>query len=115
MITVISSQDIVSINEEILGIKTDETRQEKVQSCLSSYLYYDTLEMQIASIVSLLIKNHIFVDANKRTSLAVFLILCMLNDLPINHTSKELAYLFENIAANHYSVDQAAKLLFKQD
>ena len=55
MITVISSQDIVSINEEILGIKTDETRQEKVQSCLSYYLYYDTLEMQIASIVSLLI------------------------------------------------------------
>lgn len=112
---IISSKDIAALNEEILGVKTNQSRQDKIDSCFSSYAYYDTLELQVASIVSSIIKNHIFVDANKRTALAVFLILCLLNDLQIKHTSKELAYLFENIAANHYTVDQVAKLLFKQD
>ena len=112
---IISSQDIIALNEEILGVKVDQLRQAKVDSCFTSYMYYNPLELQIASIILSMIKNHIFVDANKRTALAVFLILCLLNDLQIKHTSKELAYLFESIAANHYSIDQAAKLLFKQD
>lgn len=114
-IIIISPKDIAFLNEEILGVKVDDLRLEKIQSCLASYMYYDLAELQIASVVSLLIKNHVFIDANKRTALAVFLILCLLNELPIKHSSEALAYLFENIAANHYSVDQVEKLLFNQD
>ena len=113
---VLTAAQIVKINEEILGFKADESRQSRVESCLSSYYYYDTLEEQISSIVLLIIKNHVFVDANKRTAFMTFITLVEINDLTAKlKLQSKYAAIFENIAANHYTVDQAAKLLFKQD
>lgn len=102
---------VVKTNELLLGIKVDSTRIEKVRSCFSSY-YYELTEEQIASIINALIKNHCFLDANKRTAFLTFISICNINNITNIKDKSQYATIFENIAANHYTVQEVAKLLF---
>ncbi|MCR4437381.1 MAG: type II toxin-antitoxin system death-on-curing family toxin [Eubacteriales bacterium] len=60
-------------------------------------LYKDT-EDKIAAITYSLIKNHGFVDGNKRIGIAVMLLLLQLNNIRIQYTQKELIELGLGIA-----------------
>ena len=109
-IIIISVSDICNINK--LETKQDYgARYEKVNACFSSYQYYDSEREQIASIVYNLVKGHIFPDGNKRTSLAVFQILCDLNH--IRYDDSNLADKFVDLASHNYSISQVIKILFK--
>jgi death-on-curing family protein len=78
----------------------------------SSYYYYELTEEQIASIINALIKNHCFLDANKRTAFLTFISICNINNITNIKDKSQYATIFENIAANHYTVQEVAKLLF---
>lgn len=81
-----------------------------ISSCLSSWDYYDTLQLKIASVVRSIAKNHYFRDGNKRTALAVFFLLSEENALDIK--DKTWHKVINNIASNNYSVEKIAQLLF---
>lgn len=85
-----------------------------IQSCLSSIDYYESVEDKISSIIRAIIKNHYFLDGNKRTALATYFILSDLYDLEIIYTDDELGYIFEDIAKNNYSVEEISKILFNK-
>lgn len=65
---------ILAYNEAITGECPDVARSSRAQSCFSTYDYYDTIEEKIACITGLLVKNHYFVDGNKRTAAFTFCI-----------------------------------------
>ena len=101
---------IYLINKECLSLK-EEFKPPTVNGFDSSIDYIETNKLKVATIIRSLIKNHYFPDGNKRSSLAVFLLICKLNNL--EHTTKRLGPVFENIAQNSYSVEEIAEILFK--
>ena len=103
---------LITLNEQFTGLRVSEDRIERFNSCFASYSYYDNEFDQISSIILLIIKNHYFVDANKRTALIAFLSLTYFNSISITLSFKELENIFIEIAANHYTVQQVSKLLF---
>ncbi len=73
-------------------------------------MYYTDIKYQIVSIVMGIIKNHYFIDANKRTGLAVFYKLCKNNRIVLEE--KDRAKAINTIASSKLSVEEAVKLLF---
>ena len=59
---------------------------------------YAKMEEKIAVITYGLIKNHGFVDGNKRIGVAVMLLLLRINDIKIIYTQKQLIHLGLSIA-----------------
>lgn len=108
----ITVKQIIQINEAITGVKVDASRVAKVNSVFASIDYYDTVQEQIACIVSSIIKNHYFIDGNKRTALFVYLILCVGNDIQITYTSQQLAMIIVDIAMHKFDVEYSVSLLF---
>ncbi|MDR1050861.1 MAG: type II toxin-antitoxin system death-on-curing family toxin [Deltaproteobacteria bacterium] len=80
-------------------------------SCYSSVDYFINIEDKISSVIRSLIKNHHFVDGNKRTALAVLYILCVFNKVEIS-SAIDLKYFFLDIAQHNYEVEYISKLLF---
>ena len=104
---------IIEINERLTGTKCNIDRRKKVPACFSSYYFYDTLEMQIASIVVSLIKGHFFIDGNKRTALMKYFVLCNDNGIKYVTNKKTQARIFEEIASGtHKPIEYYVKLLF---
>ena len=110
---IVSPVTIVEINKIITGNICAPEKTSAVTGCLSSYFYYKTKEEMISSIVISLVKNHYFVDGNKRTALAVFLILCDKNSMKNAVTSSgKLVSIFTQLAASATDATSAAKVLF---
>lgn len=112
MIKILTDKILIQINQMVLNSKSGNYYKDKLGLVFSSYHYYESDEDQIASAVRSLIKNHVFIDGNKRTAYLVFMTLAHENEIPINR-SKDFGKLFENIAASNYSVEKIAELLFK--
>ena len=70
---------------------------------------YSSIESKASHLLYFIVKNHPFVDGNKRTSLAVFLILCEKNALLYKETGLGIA--FEDIAKSDYSVAEISSRL----
>ncbi|MBV4417955.1 type II toxin-antitoxin system death-on-curing family toxin [Clostridium tyrobutyricum] len=60
---------------------------------------YPTAESKCANICFNIIKNHAFVDCNKRTGIYVMLMLLEYNNIKLEFTQKELVDLGVNIAS----------------
>lgn len=103
---------ILAYNEAITGECPDTTRSLRAQSCFSTYDYYDTVEEKIACITGLLVKNHYFVDGNKRTAAFTFLHLCEANGIVCNKSDDELARCILQIASAPYNVSNIVRILF---
>ena len=102
----ITADEIVKINELVTNTKSNRN----CSGCLSSYLYYDTIEKQISSIVYSLIKGHYFIDGNKRTAFTVFITLCKLNGA--NPIQTDYIKLFEELASSNFDIDEVSIKLF---
>ena len=109
-----SVEYIGKMNEFLINKKCEDFRLNKLQSVLSSFCYYSTKEEMISSIVLSIIKDHHFIDGNKRTALAMYLLLCRLNNIDHINKSDELVDVVVNIAENHYSVEECCSILFKK-
>lgn len=105
------------LNEKVLKeINKDLTNdgiviKNSINSCFSSWDYYETIQLKISSVVRSIIKNHYFKDGNKRTAFIAFLILSKENGIELKN--KIWYKIFIEIASNSYSVEKIAELLFK--
>ena len=108
----IDIQDIVSINE-LLNDKQhtviDANRQHDI---LSSYMYYSTIKQQICSVFKQTIKNHAFIDANKRTALLTLIMLANQYNLHIVISDDEMFILIQQIAITDYAIDDIVSKIF---
>lgn len=107
-----SLASIIDYNEAITGERPDRERQQRAQSCLSTFSYYETIEEQIACITGLLVKNHYFVDGNKRTASFAFLYMCEINGITCDKSDDELARCILQIASATYNVSNIVRILF---
>lgn len=64
---------------------------------------YDGLIRKISAITFSLIKNHGFVDGNKRIGVATMLLLTRLNNISLRYDQSELVALGLNTAAGNYT------------
>jgi len=78
---------------------------------------YPSLEQKVVAYLYFIIKDHAFVDGNKRTAILVFKVLCELNDLKIKSdiALDSLAVFIEKInESDHQEVIRTlADILFK--
>ena len=104
----ISPEEIKMINKEITGDLI--IIKDPIDSYLASLPYYETVEEKISSIVKNIIKNHYFLDGNKRTAFATFQILCNLNGIELEN--KNWTKIFLDLAKTNYSIDKIVSILF---
>lgn len=99
-------------NSEFLGpngLRSADT----LSSSFSSFHYYDSDELRISSIFLGLIKNHPFLDANKRTSAVVLFYLVENVGLSLDKTEEQMFDLIVSVASTKLTVEQVADLLFR--
>lgn len=104
-------QMLAKVNKSLTGYDNGD-RLDNLHGAISSYQYYEGDRLQIASIVRSLIKNHYFVDGNKRTAAVV---LFALSDISGIRMLKDDDYYIEaicDIASNHYDDHKIAEILF---
>ena len=65
--------------------------------------FYESIEEKISVITTSMVKNHGFVDGNKRIGIAVMLLLLQLNEIVVQYIQTELIELGLNIASGNYS------------
>lgn len=71
-----------------------------------SILYsYDTILKRIVKLSHSLIKNHCFIDGNKRVGVCVLLLLLKLNGYKMKYSQKELTEIILSIANSNLSFD----------
>lgn len=104
-------QVLVEFNERWTGNVCGEANRNKLVGCLASFEYYNDIQQQISSIVCSIIKNHCFVDGNKRTALIAYDLLCEINSL-LTIDNDIVDVVIVKIASNHYTVQDVVKLLF---
>lgn len=99
-------------NQILTGNEPSKTTKQKLLGCFSSYHYYDSNDQQISSIVLSIIKNHCFIDGNKRTALVALDTLCVINNTKRAVSNDDIDNVIVDIAAHKYTVDHVAKILF---
>lgn len=106
----ITEKLILEINDEISGqgVKSKSL----VGSSLSSFHYYEDTSHQIISIIMGLIKNHPFVDGNKRTALTVLYYLSEQYKLELIDDNKLYNIIIE-IATTKSSVEDFSSKIFR--
>lgn len=86
-------------------------KDELLDSCFSSYYYYDNELEQISSIFRGLAKNHVFSNGNKRTAAAVLTIFLLQNGYEIDEN--DLISLTEEVVNNNFEVTEIAEKISK--
>lgn len=99
------------INADIIQASESVFNEQRLFSVYASCPYYDDVREMICSVVRSLVKNHPFVDGNKRTALSAFFVLSHLNNIPIDE-EKHYGEIIEGIARGNYNVDEIRKMLY---
>ncbi|HHY06441.1 MAG TPA: type II toxin-antitoxin system death-on-curing family toxin [Clostridia bacterium] len=116
MMKTISLSDIIIFHEKIVqatggsdGIRDFGLIESALSSAFVTFdgkdLYEDT-EDKISAITFALIKNHCFVDGNKRIGVAVMLLLLNLNNINISYSQEELINLGLEIAGGMIGIKE---------
>lgn len=99
---------ILDINSELLNTNCC-IKPNQVVSAFASTDYYDSDLAKLCSVYRSIVKNHCFVDGNKRTA-AVYL--CSgLKSLGYSSTQDLLSDLTLDVASSQYEVDEIVKKL----
>lgn len=109
MLDFLNDASLVLINKK-LGYQP--LNKSLVGSAFSGWRYYSSLEDQISSVVSGIIKNHAFQDGNKRTATLVYYRLCSLFNIKSLDEEQMFSAVVE-IAKSKLSVEQVTKILFR--
>ena len=72
---------------------------------------YPTLQDKVAFVVSSIAKNHIFIDANKRTAVLTYFALCKKYALPAK-ADNAMFTIVQKIATTSFDIEKAKALLF---
>ncbi len=111
----IRSEFVVDIHNNIInelgglhGIKDYNALESSINNCFSTFFgeeLYPTKEDKICNVFYLLIKNHCFNDANKRTAVSVFNILMKINCTSVQYELLELENLALDVAEDKLNQD----------
>lgn len=114
------------LKDNLVSFDLTESVENKIEGLVASITgtyfgkeNYKTAEEKAVAYLYFIIKDHPFIDGNKRTASLVFKTLCTLNKLPLDlelNPLDELALFVEkqNNPDHHYSITQIAKLVFKK-
>lgn len=94
------------------GIRDIGSLESALTSCFATFdgiEFYPNAKAKIAKIVVSIVRLHPFVDGNKRTALAILIVLADLNDLTIK--SFDFTDLMNGIATKKYAEKDVQKLL----
>lgn len=108
----ITTEEIIAINEQVVGTKGTLLKKNELESVLASYYYYDTAECQICSIVVGIVMNHCFIDGNKRTGLVILDYLSEENNLILKPNDHQMYDIFIKLIKNNLTPSQLAKLVY---
>ncbi|OAA91289.1 type II toxin-antitoxin system death-on-curing family toxin [Clostridium ljungdahlii] len=89
------------------GVRDLEILESSVENSKATFCgqdLYPTIESKCANICFNIIKNHAFVDGNKRTGIYVMLVLLEYNDIKIRFSQNELVNFAIDIASS--KIDQ---------
>lgn len=105
----LTGADIVRLHEKMIGQTGGraglrdfgllESALNRADSAFGGHEQYPALEQKIAVIAEGLVKNHPFVDGNKRVGIAAMLLLCRLNGISLHYTQEELVVFGLGLAA----------------
>lgn len=84
----------------------------KLKSSVASSDYYRGFEMKLASIVRSMIKNHAFLDGNKRSASMFFRLMLAYSKRKSSLSTEAFIEMISDIAEHDYTVEQIAKKLF---
>jgi Fic/DOC family len=109
MLNFLTPKQLIAVNAT-LGYNPLNTNL--VGSCLSSWHYYNTVELQISSVVYGIVKNHAFQDGNKRTAVVTYYTLCSILHKPALPDGVMFEVILQIAGSNNMSVEDVAILLF---
>ena len=70
---------------------------------------FPTIQQKAARLGFGLVKNHPFIDGNKRICAHVMLVFLALNNIELEYTQEELAHMFFKIASNEKTYEELLK------
>ena len=88
-----------------------ESSMERPYSGFGEYELYESLEEKAAALLDSLIRNHPFVDGNKRTAMAAAVLLLEMNGRRFSATQAEFVEFAVSVAVDHPSIQEIAKWL----
>lgn len=94
------------------GFKDINLAKSSISSCnqeVFGHVLYPRIEDKIAHLVFYIVKNHIFVDGNKRT--AVFVLNILMNQYDIKINNLDIKELIINLVTEKVSEDEFACIL----
>lgn len=74
---------------------------------------YPSIQQKVARLGFGLVKNHAFVDGNKRIGAHIMLVFLMLNHVELEYTQKELSDTILKVADGTYSFDDLLKWILE--
>ena len=92
------AKEIVEINKKFSG---GELLNSCPSSAIHTALYYESIVDQGASIFKSIVKDHIFLEGNKRTAIEVFKSFARKNRITIHLLDSELIDIAERVAIGH--------------
>ena len=108
--TILTVEQIIALHSQLIhasggmdGVRDRGLVESAVSNVFDTYLgvnQYPTIEEKAARICYALIKNHAFLDGNKRIGILVMLVLLEINGIVLECTDEELVYLGINVAAS---------------
>jgi death-on-curing protein len=109
MLKILNESVIIKINKKIANY----SYLIKPLTCYSSINYYNNNSDKISSIIRSILKDHNFIDGNKRTAVALLYILIKSNNIIINKTHSEIINIVVDISANNFSPNEISMFLLK--
>lgn len=107
-----NKQDIIELNKSLNDDLSGWWYKEHLlDSCFSSYYYYETELEQICSIFRVLAKNHAFSNANKRT--ASIVLVALLEQINYTISDKDLIDITLDVAEHNYEVAEIVEKISK--
>lgn len=115
----LSKEQVIKLHSQLIaetggsdGIRDDGLLESALAAPFQSFGdedAYPTIVQKAARLGYGLIKNHAFVDGNKRIGTHVMLVFLALNKIELEYTQKELSDTILKVAAGDYSFDDLLK------
>jgi death-on-curing protein len=120
---ILSKEQVLSLHSQLIAETggTDGLRDEgMLESALNAPFQifddtevYPSIQQKAARLGFGLVKNHAFVDGNKRIGAHIMLVFLMLNHVELEYTQKELSDTILKVADGTYSFDDLLKWILE--
>ena len=120
----LSTDQIVELHSQLISASggTDGVRdlgliESAIASAFGTYFgvdQYPTIEEKAARLCYSLVKNHGFIDGNKRIGIFAMLVLLEINDIILDCTDKELVDLGVGVASSNLTYDDILEFIKKK-